>query len=164
MPRLAVVVPAYNEAAVLETFHARLARVLDELPLEASVLYVDDGSSDDTWRLIEGLMARDARTGAIKLSRNFGKEAALSAGLARAAGDVVALMDADLQHPPALLRKMLKAPRLSLNVDVTDLSSNKYLHMDWLSHVGGLQQFPMQIHPDSLFQPTHSSISNCFTA
>ena len=64
----------------------------------------------------------------------------------------------------ALLRKMLKAPRLSLNVDVTDLSSNKYLHMDWLSHVGGLQQFPMQIHPDSLFQPTHSSISNCFTA
>ena len=108
MPRLAVVVPAYNEAAVLETFHARLARVLDELPLEASVLYVDDGSSDDTWRLIEGLMARDARTGAIKLSRNFGKEAALTAGLDQADADAVVVIDADLQDPPELIPALVE--------------------------------------------------------
>jgi glycosyltransferase involved in cell wall biosynthesis len=108
MPRLAVVVPAYNEAAVLESFHARLMRVLDELPLEASVLYVDDGSGDDTWRLIEELMARDARTGALKLSRNFGKEAALTAGLDHADADAVVVIDADLQDPPELIPALVE--------------------------------------------------------
>jgi len=94
MSRLTVVVPAYNEAAVLETFHARLSRVLDELPMECSVLYVDDGSSDHTWSLIEGLTARDTRTGALKLSRNFGKEAALTAGLDHVDADAAVVIDA----------------------------------------------------------------------
>lgn len=108
MSRLAVVVPAYNEAAVLESFHARLMRVLDELPLEASVLYVDDGSGDDTWHVIEGLMARDACTGALKLSRNFGKEAALTAGLDHADADAVVVIDADLQDPPELIPALVE--------------------------------------------------------
>lgn len=95
MSHLTVVVPAYNEATVLEAFHARLARVLDELPMECSVLYVDDGSSDHTWSLIESLISRDARTGALKLSRNFGNEAARTASLDH--------VDADLQDPPELI-------------------------------------------------------------
>jgi glycosyltransferase involved in cell wall biosynthesis len=108
MSRLTVVVPAYNEAAVLETFHARLSRVLDELPMECSVLYVDDGSSDHTWSLIEGLTARDTRTGALKLSRNFGKEAALTAGLDHVDADAAVVIDADLQDPPELIPSLVE--------------------------------------------------------
>jgi len=116
MPRLTIVVPAYNEAAVLETFHVRLNRVLDELPMDCSVLYVDDGSSDDTWSLIEGLTARDARTGAIKLSRNFGKEAALTAGLDHVDADAAVVIDADLQDPPELIPSLVERWREGYDV------------------------------------------------
>lgn len=116
MPSLTVVVPAYNEAAVLEAFHGRLGRVLDELPLDCNVLYVDDGSSDATWQIIEGLMARDARTGAIRLSRNFGKEAALTAGLDHVDADAAVVIDADLQDPPELIPALVDQWRAGFDV------------------------------------------------
>lgn len=116
MPRLTVVVPAYNEAAVLETFHGRLSRVLDELPLNCDVLYVDDGSSDGTWALIEALAVRDARTGALKLSRNFGKEAALTAGLDHVDADAAVVIDADLQDPPELIPSLVEQWRAGFDV------------------------------------------------
>lgn len=116
MPSLTVVVPAYNEAAVLETFHSRLGRVLDELPMDGNVLYVDDGSSDATWSIIEGLMARDARTGAIRLSRNFGKEAALTAGLDHVDADAAVVIDADLQDPPELIPALVEQWRAGFDV------------------------------------------------
>jgi len=103
MASLTVVVPACNEAAVLERFHARLVAVLQTLPLECAVLYIDDGSSDATWSIIAGLQARDARVGALKLSRNFGKEAALTAGLDHVREGAAVVIDADLQDPPELI-------------------------------------------------------------
>ncbi|WP_198670296.1 glycosyltransferase family 2 protein [Dyella sp. C9] len=108
MPRLTVVVPAYNEVAVLETFHARLTQVMGPLPLEWNVLYVDDGSRDATWALIEELVARDPRTTALKLSRNFGKEAALTAGLDHVDADAAVVIDADLQDPPELIPTLIE--------------------------------------------------------
>jgi len=108
MPKLTVVVPAYNESAVLETFHQRLRPVLDSLPMDCDVLYVDDGSRDDTWAIIEALAARDPRTGAIKLSRNFGKEAALTAGLDHVNADAAVVIDADLQDPPELIPTLVE--------------------------------------------------------
>ena len=108
MQRLTVIVPSYNEAAVLEVFHERLSRVLDELPLEGSVLYVDDGSADGTWDIIESLARRDARAGALKLSRNFGKEAAMTAGLDEVDADAVVVIDADLQDPPELIPALIE--------------------------------------------------------
>lgn len=108
MPQLTIVVPAYNESAVLMTFHQRLRRVLDALPLAANVLYVDDGSSDDTWSIIEALVADDPRTGALKLSRNFGKEAALTAGLDAVTADAAVVIDADLQDPPELIPALVE--------------------------------------------------------
>ena len=108
MPQLTIVVPAYNEADVLNTFHRRLAEVIDQLPLECSVLYVDDGSRDDTWSIIASLLAADSRVGALRLSRNFGKEAALTAGLDAAGGDAVVVIDADLQDPPELIPALVE--------------------------------------------------------
>ena len=108
MPQLTIVVPAYNESAVLKTFHQRLRQVLDALPLETNVLYVDDGSGDDTWSIIEALIADDPRTGALKLSRNFGKEAALTAGLDAVTADAAVVIDADLQDPPELIPALVE--------------------------------------------------------
>ena len=116
MPRLTVVVPAYNESAVLDAFHARLSRVLDELPLDCDVLYVDDGSTDSTWLLMTALAARDDRTGAIKLSRNFGKEAALTAGLDQVDADAAIVIDADLQDPPELIPALVERWREGFDV------------------------------------------------
>ncbi|MEX1826700.1 glycosyltransferase family 2 protein [Luteibacter sp. CQ10] len=104
---LTVLVPAYNEAEVIGTFHRRLSAVLDALPLVSRVLYVDDGSRDGTWALIAALAADDARVQALRLSRNFGKEAAMTAGLDHADGDAVVLIDADLQDPPELIPALL---------------------------------------------------------
>lgn len=108
MTQLTIVVPAFNEADVLETFHRRLLGVLDGVELRCSVLYVDDGSSDATWSIIERLVATDTRTGAIKLSRNFGKEAALTAGLDHVDADAAVVIDADLQDPPELIPKLVE--------------------------------------------------------
>jgi len=107
MPALTVVVPAHNETAVLDEFHRRLANVLDTLPLECAVLYVDDGSTDETWLAIETLLAHDARARALKLSRNFGKEAALTAGLDHVTDGAAIVIDADLQDPPELIPELV---------------------------------------------------------
>ena len=108
MPQLTIVVPAFNESAVLRSFHRRLRDVIDQLPLDCRVLYVDDGSRDDTWSIILSLLAADPRVGALKLSRNFGKEAALTAGLDAAGGDAAVVIDADLQDPPELIPALVE--------------------------------------------------------
>ena len=105
---LAVVVPAYNEGEGLRQFHARLAAVFDAMSgLSCRVIYVDDGSRDDTWAVIESLAAADPRAAGLKLSRNFGKELALTAGLDHADADAVVVIDADLQDPPELIPEFL---------------------------------------------------------
>ena len=107
---LSVIVPAYNEQEVLPIFHARLAAALakiDELAGRWEVVYVNDGSKDATLAILKALQRTDARVGAA-LSRNFGKEAAMTAGLRLARGDAVVLIDADLQDPPELIGDMLR--------------------------------------------------------
>ena len=103
MQKLTVVVPAYNEGESLRDFHARLAAVLDRLDMDGEVLYVDDGSRDDTYAVMCSLREADPRVATLKLSRNFGKELALTAGLDSADADAVVIIDADLQDPPELI-------------------------------------------------------------
>ncbi|CAK7282292.1 MULTISPECIES: glycosyltransferase family 2 protein [Streptomyces] len=108
---ISIVAPCYNEEDVLDRFHEAVQRVADELlPLghDMEFVYVDDGSRDRTLALLEGLAARDARVRYVSFSRNFGKEAALLAGLRHASGDSVVVMDADLQHPPELIARMVR--------------------------------------------------------
>ncbi|MBI1914964.1 MAG: glycosyltransferase family 2 protein [Planctomycetes bacterium] len=103
--RLTVVAPAYDEEEVLPHFHRELCRVLEALGDEYDweVLYVDDGSSDGTLGLLRCWAALDARVRYVSFSRNFGHQAAFTAGLENARGDIVVLLDCDLQHPPALI-------------------------------------------------------------
>lgn len=103
MPKLTVIVPAYNESDGLREFHGRLAAVLDQLDLDGEVLYVDDGSRDDTFEVMRSLRDADPRVSTLKLSRNFGKELALTAGLDYTDADAVVVIDADLQDPPELI-------------------------------------------------------------
>ncbi|HQR11209.1 MAG TPA: glycosyltransferase family 2 protein [Casimicrobiaceae bacterium] len=108
-PSLSVVVPVFNEEEVLPEFHRRLAAVLDALPVDAEVVYVNDGSSDGSKAFIVAQRNGDPRVALIDLSRNFGKEIAMSAGLDHAHGDAVVVIDADLQDPPELIPDMVRA-------------------------------------------------------
>lgn len=106
-PLISLVVPCYNEEPALKPFYAEVDRVSREMPeVDFEFIFVDDGSKDNTLREIEFLRAQDPRVRFITFSRNFGKEAAMLAGLDYAQGDYVATMDADLQDPPALLPEM----------------------------------------------------------
>ena len=105
---LSIVVPAFNEQEVLPTFHERLSKVLDSLPLESEVIYVNDGSRDGTLEVMKILRAHDDRVAILDLSRNFGKEIAMTAGLDHAKGNAVVVIDADLQDPPELIPEMVK--------------------------------------------------------
>ncbi|MEE7566810.1 glycosyltransferase family 2 protein, partial [Xanthomonas sp. Kuri4-3] len=102
--RLTVVIAAYNEAGNIPLLHPRIVAALATLEgLETRVLYVDDGSTDGTWEVLSGLAAAAADVGAIRLSRNFGKEVAVTAGLDNVARGAAILLDADGQDPPELI-------------------------------------------------------------
>jgi len=107
-PTLAVVVPLYNEQSALPAFHARLTGVLESLPNAWRLLYVDDGSADETPHLLESLSAADERVRVLHLSRNFGHQAALTAGLDHVDTELVITLDGDGQHPPELIPEMLR--------------------------------------------------------
>jgi polyisoprenyl-phosphate glycosyltransferase len=106
-PRTSVVLPAKNEAAGIENAVAVIGGVLERSDPAWEILVVDDGSTDKTWDVLGRLSQRDARIRGVRLSRNFGKEAALLAGLRHARGERVITMDADLQHPPELIPQMI---------------------------------------------------------
>ena len=102
--RLTVLVAAYNEADALPLLHPRIVAALDAVPgLEGRVLYVDDGSTDGTWQALQCIAGGDARVALLRLSRNFGKEAALTAGLDRIDEGAALILDADGQDPPELI-------------------------------------------------------------
>ena len=111
--RVSVVVPCYNEEEALVAFFPAIssvfARVADEYSAEYELVFVDDGSSDGTLGMLRGYAKQYDWVHYLSFSRNFGKESAIYAGLSRATGDLVALMDADMQDPPELLPKMLAA-------------------------------------------------------
>lgn len=107
---ISVIVPCYNEQEVLPLFYAEICRVAGEMSAyDFEFIFVNDGSRDDTLAICRDLAARDKRVKYISFSRNFGKEAGIYAGFEKSKGDLVVMMDADLQDPPALLPRMVKA-------------------------------------------------------
>lgn len=110
MKKITIVVPCYNEQEVLPALHERLQQVIDSLAesYRFEVLLVNDGSKDQTLSVIKKIARTDRRVSYLDLSRNFGKELAMIAGLDHADGDAVILMDADLQHPPEMIPVMIE--------------------------------------------------------
>ena len=107
MDKISVVVPCYNEEEALPVYYKEMCRVMDEMKdVVFELIFVDDGSSDATLGIMKDLNEKDSRCRYLSFSRNFGKEAAIYAGLKASEGDYVALMDVDLQDPPALLPEM----------------------------------------------------------
>jgi polyisoprenyl-phosphate glycosyltransferase len=100
-----LVIPVFNEAGVVEQTHARICAVIDSLPYDFTFYYVDDGSTDDTPSLLKGL--EDTRVHVLALSRNFGHQAALTAGMDATQGDIVITLDGDGQHPPGMIPEMI---------------------------------------------------------
>jgi glycosyltransferase involved in cell wall biosynthesis len=104
---VSIVVPAYNEEEVLPEFHRRLVNVAATAGFSMEVVYVDDGSQDRTLEILNEIRESDSQVSVIALSRNFGKEIALTAGLDHAMGDAIVVIDADLQDPPELIPELL---------------------------------------------------------
>lgn len=106
--QLSVIVPCYNEEAVVAETCRRLANVADSLgDIKTEFVFIDDGSTDCTWKLLSSFSAKDPRFRCVRLSRNFGHQHALTAGLDYVSGDAVAIIDADLQDPPECIPAML---------------------------------------------------------
>ncbi|HED35018.1 MAG TPA: glycosyltransferase [Gammaproteobacteria bacterium] len=106
---LSIIVPVYNEETVIIEFQNRLRNVLDGLSMTTEIIYINDGSNDTTLEVLDILRKQDDRIYLLDLSRNFGKELAMTAGLDHACGDAVVIIDADLQDPPELIPDMLDA-------------------------------------------------------
>ena len=113
---LSIVIPAHNESLALPKAVTVISEIVKGCVDDFEIVIVDDGSRDDTFGVIKALSAEDSRVKGVRLSRNFGKEAALLCGLKAAAGTVVVTIDADLQHPPDLIPKMLEEWRAGAKV------------------------------------------------
>ena len=108
MKKISIIIPCYNEQEAVPLFYTESTRVLKELNYEYELIFVNDGSEDQTLAAIKDLCAADPHVVYLSFSRNFGKESAMLAGFHAASGDFVTIMDADLQDPPSLLPQMLK--------------------------------------------------------
>lgn len=107
--KLSLIVPCFNEQEALPIFYKEVIKVLKELKQDYELIFVDDGSSDNTLDEMKKLASKDKNVIYLSFSRNFGKESAMYAGLCNASGDYIGFIDADLQHPPVLIKEMLEA-------------------------------------------------------
>lgn len=130
-PDLSIVIPAFNEEAVLEEFYKRIHAVMQGMDLDYELLFVNDGSNDRTLKILDDLRLQDDHISYINLSRNFGKEAAVTAGIDHALGDAVIIIDADLQDPPELIPQLVK-PWQDEAIDVVYARRNSRQGESWL--------------------------------
>ncbi|PCI56888.1 MAG: glycosyl transferase family 2 [Alphaproteobacteria bacterium] len=105
---ISIVIPCYNEEDVVNLCHTAITDVIGDLPYDFEIIYINDGSTDTTQELLEKIHAKDKRAIIINLSRNFGKEAAMTAGIDNATGNALIILDADLQDPPSLIPDIIK--------------------------------------------------------
>ena len=134
--RLSIVVPLHNEEANITPLYHRLRAVLEALAIEYELIFVDDGSSDDTQAILQNIALRDPRVTGVRLRRNFGQTAALAAGFDRASGEVIIAMDGDLQHQPEDIPRFLD--KIAQGYDIVS---------GWRQHRydGWLRTFPSQV-------------------
>ncbi len=115
-PQISIVIPLYNEEDNIELLYKELVSVLNEINLNSEVIFVDDGSRDRSFEMIKELNIQDRRISGISLSRNFGHQVALTAGLQHARGEMVITLDADLQHPPKEIPRLIEQFNLGFDI------------------------------------------------
>lgn len=120
MKTVDLIIPVFNEEEVIELFHTKLAEVLKSLPYVFTIQYVNDGSNDGTSDKLSGISKLDPRVQVLELSRNFGHQAALTAGLDKAHADYVISLDADGQHPPEMIGEMLELAENGYDIVLTE--------------------------------------------
>lgn len=132
---ISIVIPAYNEEEALPLFYGQLREVLNKLEDDFEIIFVNDGSSDQTAAIIERLASEDPAVHALHFSRNFGHQAALSAGLKEAHGDYTITMDADGQHPPKIIPEMIRLADSGYDIVLTQRieTENKNSFKKWSS-------------------------------
>src|SRR5262245_49194039 len=106
-PELSIVIPVFNEEGNIPVLHSRLTTVLEDTHIDYEIIFVDDGSNDDSLNQLQNLSVEDNRVLVVELARNFGHQVAITAGLDFARGEAVAVMDADLQDPPEVLPQFI---------------------------------------------------------
>jgi dolichol-phosphate mannosyltransferase len=117
--RVDIIVPVFNEDEAVSRFHTQLCQTIDGLPYAFRIFYIDDGSSDGTAAALDALAREDGRIETVQLSRNFGHQAALTAGLDRSTADFAITMDGDGEHPPALIAEMLRLGQAGYDLVLT---------------------------------------------
>ncbi len=133
MPLLSIIIPVYNEAENILPLHEELTRYYKN---EYEIIFVDDGSTDNTLAIIETLSKKDSHCKCISLSRNFGHQNALMAGLENVSGDIIVIMDGDLQHPPSLIPEMVN--KLNSGYDVVVTKRNKTAEIGFFKKLTGV--------------------------
>lgn len=131
--KLSIIVSVYNEEEVLNEFHKEISFVLNNLNDEAEIIYVNDGSYDNSKALLQIIAQNDLRVTVVNFSRNFGHEAAMIAGIDQSLGDAIICMDADLQHPPKVIPKMIEA--FKEGNDVITMMRTKNLDSGWFKRM-----------------------------
>jgi len=114
--KIDLVIPVFNEAGVIETIHKQIRTVVDKLPHEFRFLFIDDGSDDGTAESLQSVKQADPRVTVLTLSRNFGHQYALTAGIDHSTGDIVITMDGDGQHPPEMIPQMIELVRQGYDI------------------------------------------------
>ena len=149
--KIGIIVPCYNEEESLPLFYKEMNRVIKQMDVDYELLFVNDGSKDDTLNLLKEMAKKDKRVKYLSFSRNFGKEAAILAGLKNINGDYITLMDADLQDPPEKLIEMYELLQKE-NLDIVGLKTNdhknygfirKFFTKCYYMFVGCLSSIPM---------------------
>jgi polyisoprenyl-phosphate glycosyltransferase len=113
---LSIIIPSYNEEPNVAALYGELHPVLDSIGLDYEIIFVDDGSSDNTFQEIKKLSASDKKVSGISLSRNFGHQVAIMAGLQQSKGSIVIMMDADLQHPPEIIPQLIEEHKKGFDI------------------------------------------------
>ena len=127
MDKISVIVPCYNEEEMIPIFYKEISKVIKKMKeVEFELLFVNDGSTDDSFKEMKQLSLDDKKVKYLSFSRNFGKEAAMLAGLEYASGDNIAIMDVDLQDPPKMLETMYKELKSDSNLDCVALKTNSH--------------------------------------
>lgn len=130
--KLSVIIPVHNEEEMILPMAGKLNSVLESIEIGYEILFIDDGSADKTWQKVWELSLASTEISGIRLSRCFGKEAALSAGLESASGHFIVVMDGDLQHPPELIPQMLKILKENEHIDIVDGIKQNRADQSWL--------------------------------